>query len=73
MIVKLTKDESGKVTGYSIELSDNTPEELAVLEQIRDMHFWGSVEYDGRTSRGNTYPMTQPSDDDTILIKFKAL
>jgi len=58
MRVYLNKNKEGKVIGWSIEKESD--EDLAIIEQIRDMNFWGDIEYSGRVSEGN-------SDDTKIL------
>jgi len=58
MKVYLKKNEKNAVIGWCIETESK--EELSIIEQIRDMNFWGDIKYDGRKSEEN-------SDDTKIL------
>lgn len=52
MKIELVKKENGFVIGY--KMIAETPEDTPIIEQIRDMYFWGykeyGVDYDGRKS-----------------------
>lgn len=63
----LIEDHKGEAIGYEISSPlESAPEyhsiENEVLERVRDMYFWKSVKYDGRTSF--------PGTDQTNKLKF---